>query len=53
MEMNRFFNDVLDNDTITIKKINEMWAWITMGIGAGMLIPQVIRWYWWRFNGYG
>ena len=24
-----------------------------MGIGAGMLIPQVIRWYWWRFNGYG
>ena len=24
-----------------------------MGIGAGMFIPQVIRWYWWRFNGYG
>jgi Na+/proline symporter len=39
--------------SITITNINEIWGWITMGIGAGMFIPQVIRWYWWRFNGYG
>ncbi len=39
--------------SLTIKNINEIWGWITMGIGAGMFIPQVIRWYWWRFNGYG
>ena len=39
--------------SLTIRNINEIWGWITMGIGAGMFIPQVIRWYWWRFNGYG
>ena len=38
---------------LVISNINEIWGWITMGIGAGMFIPQVIRWYWWRFNGYG
>ncbi len=25
----------------------------SQGIGAGLLIPLLIRWYWWRFNGYG
>ena len=39
--------------SLTISNINEIWGWITMGIGAGMFIPQVVRWYWWRFNGYG
>ena len=39
--------------SLTITNINEIWGWITMGIGAGMFILQVIRWYWWRFNGYG
>jgi len=37
----------------TISNINEIWGWITMGIGSGLLIPQLLRWYWWRFNGYG
>ena len=32
--------------SLTISNINEIWGWITMGIGAGMFIPQVIRWYW-------
>ncbi|MBN2088295.1 sodium:solute symporter [candidate division KSB1 bacterium] len=36
-----------------IKNINEIWGWITMSIGAGMIIPMLIRWYWWRMNGYG
>ena len=39
--------------SLTITNINEIWGWITMGIGAGMFIPQLIRWYWWRYNGYG
>jgi len=38
---------------LIIKNINEIWGWITMSIGAGMIIPQLIRWYWWRLNGYG
>jgi SSS family transporter len=37
----------------TIKNINDIWGWITMGIGSGLFIPQLLRWYWWRFNGYG
>ena len=39
--------------SLIITNINEIWGWITMGIGAGMFIPQLIRWYWWRYNGYG
>ncbi len=37
----------------TIRNINEIWGWITMSIGSGLLIPFLARWYWWRLNGYG
>lgn len=36
-----------------IKSINEIWGWLTMGLGAGMVVPLLVRWYWWRMNGYG
>ena len=39
--------------SLTIRNINEIWGWITMSIGAGMIIPTLLRWYWWRMNGYG
>ena len=39
--------------SLMIRNINEIWGWITMSIGAGMIVPQLIRWYWWRLNGYG
>ncbi|MCD6117644.1 sodium:solute symporter [bacterium] len=39
--------------SLFIKNINEIWGWITMSIGAGMIIPTLVRWYWWRLNGYG
>ncbi len=39
--------------SLTVKNINEIWGWLTMSIGVGMLIPMVVRWYWWRMNGYG
>ncbi|MCI0494906.1 sodium:solute symporter [candidate division KSB1 bacterium] len=39
--------------SLVVKNINEIWGWITMSIGAGMIIPQLARWYWWRLNGYG
>lgn len=39
--------------TLTFRNLNELWSWLTMGLGAGLIVPQVIRWYWWRFNGYG
>jgi SSS family solute:Na+ symporter len=39
--------------TLAIKHINEIWGWITSSLGAGLLIPTLARWYWWRMNGYG
>ena len=39
--------------SLYIKNINEIWGWITMSIGGGLLVPLLVRWYWWRLNGYG
>jgi len=39
--------------SLAITNINEIWGWITMSIGAGMIIPTLVRWYWWRMNGWG
>jgi len=33
--------------------INAIWRWITMSLGAGLFLPNLLRWYWWRFNGMG
>ncbi len=37
----------------TIRSINDIWGWITMGLGSGLLVPAFLRFYWWRFNGGG
>ncbi|NET61895.1 MAG: sodium:solute symporter [Symploca sp. SIO2E6] len=39
--------------SFNITNINEIWGWLTLGLGTGLAIPLVLRWYWWRFNGYG
>ncbi len=39
--------------SLTVENINEIWGWLTMSIGVGMLVPLVVRWYWGRLNGYG
>jgi len=33
--------------------IRQVWDWIMMALGAAFVIPNVLRWYWWRFNGMG
>ncbi len=33
--------------------INQMFTWIMGTLGAGVLMPNVLRWYWWRLNGWG
>jgi len=38
---------------LLITNINDIWGWITSSLGAGLLIPTLTRWYWWRMNGYG
>jgi len=37
----------------SVKSINEVWNWIIMGLGFGMMVPIILRLYWWRFNGGG
>ena len=35
------------------RSIAKIWNWIMMALGAGVVIPNVLRWYWWRMNGWG
>jgi Na+/proline symporter len=35
------------------KSIAQIWSWMMMALGAGVVIPNVLRWYWWRMNGWG
>lgn len=35
------------------QSINQMFVWIMGTLGAGVLLPNVLRWYWWRLNGWG
>ncbi|MGB3614717.1 MAG: hypothetical protein WBA10_13065, partial [Elainellaceae cyanobacterium] len=39
--------------SLAIQNINEIWSWITGPLSAGLAAPIVMRWYWWRLNGYG
>jgi len=35
------------------RSIAQIWGWMMMALGAGIVIPNVLRWYWWRMNGWG
>jgi len=35
------------------ESIAEIWNWMMVNLGAGIIIPNVLRWYWWRMNGWG
>jgi Na+/proline symporter len=37
----------------TSKSINDIWDWIMMGLTAGFLVPNLVKFYWWRFNAGG
>jgi Na+/proline symporter len=36
-----------------VRNINDIWSWITGPLSAGLFVPLILRWYWWRLNGYG
>lgn len=38
---------------INAGSINKIWLWMQLGLAASMLLPNVLRWYWWRMNGWG
>jgi len=33
--------------------IRQIWDWLMMSLGAALIVPNVLRWYWWRMNGWG
>ncbi|MCA9231655.1 MAG: hypothetical protein KDA57_13470 [Planctomycetales bacterium] len=33
--------------------IREVYDWIMGALGAAFVIPNVLRWFWWRLNGFG
>ncbi|MEN1680076.1 MAG: hypothetical protein AAGJ46_10815 [Planctomycetota bacterium] len=33
--------------------VNDIWSWLTMGLGSGMIFAQALPLYWRRFNGVG
>ena len=33
--------------------VNDIFGWLTLAFGPSLFIPLVLRWYWWRFNGWG
>jgi solute:Na+ symporter, SSS family len=36
-----------------VESIDTILKWITVGLGSGYIASNVLKWYWWRFNGYG
>jgi Na+/proline symporter len=36
-----------------VNSIAQIWNWMMMVLGGGLIIPNVLRWYWWRMNGWG
>ena len=33
--------------------INHVWSWLMLGLASAVLVPGVLRWHWWRMNGWG
>ena len=33
--------------------LNAIWSWFVMGFFTGVLVPSILKWVWWRFNGAG
>lgn len=35
------------------ESIRQIWDWIMIPLGGAFVIPNALRWYWWRLNGWG
>jgi Na+/proline symporter len=36
-----------------VTSVNDVVVWIVTGLWGGYTASNVLKWYWWRFNGYG
>ncbi len=35
------------------RSIAGIWNWMMVALGGGIIVPNALRWYWWRMNGWG
>jgi len=38
---------------VMVDSIAQIWNWMMLILGGGVIVPNVLRWYWWRMNGWG
>jgi SSS family solute:Na+ symporter len=38
---------------LEVTSVNQVVVWIVSGLWGGYTASNVLKWYWWRFNGYG
>ncbi|MEM7387390.1 MAG: sodium:solute symporter, partial [Verrucomicrobiota bacterium] len=38
---------------LTASSINDVLQWLVAGLYGGFVAPNVLKWHWWRLNGYG
>ncbi|NUQ63870.1 MAG: hypothetical protein HUU20_15440 [Pirellulales bacterium] len=38
---------------LSVPSVGRIFSWIMMELGAAFVIPNVLRWFWWRLNGSG
>ena len=36
-----------------LASINDITQWIVGALWGGYTAPNILKWHWWRFNGYG
>lgn len=36
-----------------VQSINSILQWLVSGLWGGYIAPNILKWYWWRLNGYG
>ncbi|MCK5001175.1 MAG: hypothetical protein KAS23_16640 [Anaerohalosphaera sp.] len=39
--------------SLRLSSIDGLWRWLMAGLGASYIVPNALRWYWWRMNGWG
>ena len=36
-----------------LPNLDSIYKWVFMGLFTGILVPNILKWFWWRFNGVG
>ncbi|AQQ69896.1 Na(+)/glucose symporter [Limihaloglobus sulfuriphilus] len=34
----------------SLESVNDIWGFLVMGLGTGLMVPGILKFYWWRFN---